>query len=35
MGAEMCIRDSDTSLPIPLGSGIDRRLDPIEALLSP
>ena len=25
----------DTSLPIPLGSGIDRRLDPIEALLSP
>ena len=25
----------DTSLPIPLGSGLDRRLDPIEALLSP
>ena len=25
----------DTSLPIPLGSGLDRRLDPVEALLSP
>jgi hypothetical protein len=25
----------DTSLPMPLGSGHDRRLDPIEALLSP
>ena len=25
----------DTSLPIPLGSGLDRRLDAVEALLSP
>ncbi len=26
---------TDTALPIPLGSGLDRRLNPIEALLSP
>ena len=26
---------TDTTLPIPLGSGLDRRLNPIEALLSP
>ena len=25
----------DTSLPIPLGSGLDRRLNAVEALLSP
>jgi hypothetical protein len=25
----------DASLPMPLGSGVDRRLDPIEALMSP
>jgi hypothetical protein len=25
----------DTSLPMPLGSGLDRRLDSVEALLSP
>ena len=27
--------DLDTSLPIPLGSGLDRRLDAVEVLLSP